>query len=173
MARRFKRHKYKHELFRCSTNLLFDRDPTSEKNHVWVGDVTFIRVGRKWPYLSTVMDWYTREIIGWRVSKNNDAMLVKESLLMAIAGNNHTAETIFHTDQGVVYASKIFRQTLESFGFRVSMSRKEHCLDNAYMESFYHTLKTEMVYFMRFKHLAEATIHIMDYIRYYSGYILG
>ena len=72
------------------------------------------------------------------------------------------------TDQGAVYASKIFRQTLESFGFRVSMSRKGHCWDNAYMESFYHTLKTEMVYFMRFKHLAEAIAHIMDYIRYYN-----
>lgn len=168
MARRFKRHKYKHELFRSSTNLLLDRKPTSKQNQVWVGDVTFIRVGRKWSYLSTVMDRHTREIIGWSVSKNNDAMLVKESLLMAISGNDHTNETIFHTDQGAVYASKVFRQTLKSFGFRVSMSRKGHCWDNAYMESFYHTLKTEMVYFMRFKHLAEAIAHIMDYIRYYN-----
>lgn len=168
MTRRFKRHKYKHELFRSSTNLLLDREPTNGSNQVWVGDVTFIRVGTRWSYLSTVMDRHTREIIGWSVSKYNDAMLVKESLLMAIAGNNHTSETIFHTDQGAVYASKIFRQTLESFGFRVSMSRKGHCWDNAYMESFYHTLKTEMVYFMRFKHLAEAIAHIMDYIRYYN-----
>lgn len=168
MARRFKRHKYKHELFRSSTNLLLDREPTSAKNQVWVGDVTFIRVGSKWSYLSTVMDRHTREIIGWSMSKNNDAMLVKESLLMAVADNRCTSQTIFHSDQGAVYASKVFREAVEASGLRVSMSRKGHCWDNAYMESFYHTLKTEMVYFMRFKHLAEAVAHIMDYIRYYN-----
>jgi len=102
------------------------------------------------------------------MSTSNDAMLVKESLLMAVADHRCTTQTIFHTDQGAVYASKVFRQTLETFGLRVSMSRKGHCWDNAYMESFYHTLKTEMVYFMKFKHLAEAIAHIMDYIRYYN-----
>ena len=168
MARRFKRHKYKHELFRNTTNLLLDREPTSAKNQVWVGDVTFIRVGTQWSYLSTVMDRHTREIIGWSFSKNNDAQLVKESLLMAASDNENTPQTIFHSDQGAVYASKVFRKIIESFDLRVSMSRKGHCWDNAYMESFYHSLKTEMVYFMEFKHLTEAISHIMDYIGFYN-----
>jgi len=168
MARRFKRHKHKHKLFRSSTNLLLDREPTNAKNQVWVGDVTFIRVGKKWTYLSTVMDRHTREIIGWSFSKSNDAQLVKESLLMATASNRNSADTIFHSDQGASYASKVFRNALVEFNFRVSMSRKGHCWDNAFMESFYHSLKTEMVYFMKFKHLTEAISHIMDYIGFYN-----
>jgi len=169
MARRFKRHKHKHELFRSSTNLLLDREITSAKNQVWVGDVTFIRIGSRWSYLSTVMDLHTREIIGWSFSKNNDAMLVKESLLMAAADNPCTPEMIFHSDQGAVYASKLFRKALKKLDLQVSMSRKGHCWDNAFMESFYHSLKTEMVYFMKFKDLTEAIAHIMDYICFYNN----
>lgn len=169
MARRFKRHKHKHELFRSSTNLLLDREAVTAHNQVWVGDVTFIRVDNKWTYLSTVMDLYNREIIGWCVSKKNDAALVKETLIMAATNNKCTSDTIFHSDQGSVYASKVYRDVLSQFNLKVSMSRKGHCWDNAYMESFYHTLKTEMVYFMKFKCLTEAIAHIMDYIRYYNN----
>ena len=168
MARRFKKHLHKHEQYRSTTNLLLDREPTSAKNQVWVGDVTFIRVGGKWSYLSTVMDRHTREIIGWSFSKNNDTQLVKESLLMAVTCHENTPETIFHTDQGSVYLSKIFRKTLTAFNFRISISRRGHCWDNAFMESFYHSLKTEMVYFMKFKYLEEAIAHIMDYISFYN-----
>ena len=169
MARRFKRHTHKHEIFRSSTNLLLEREPVSAPNQVWVGDVTFIRVGNKWSYLSTVMDLFSREIIGWSVSDKNDAASVKETLIMAASNNNCTTETIFHSDQGAVYASKVYRDVLDEFNLKISMSRKGHCWDNAYMESFYHTLKTEMVYFMKFKYLAEATAHIMDYIRFYNN----
>ena len=147
---------------------MLDREPTNSKNQVWVGDVTFIRVRSKWSYLSTVMDRHIREIIGWSFSKNNDAQLVKESLLMATASNRNTPQTIFHSDQGTVYASKVFRKKLEEFDLRVSMSRKGHCWDNAFMESFYHSLKTEMVYFTIFRHLTQAIAHIMDYIGLYN-----
>jgi len=169
MARRFKRHTHKHELFRSSTNLLLHRDPVSKPNEVWVGDVTYIRVGRKWSYLSTVMDLYSRRIIGWCFSRERNAALVKESLLMACEESTPTSATIFHSDQGSEYASKEYRKVLENSGLMVSMSRKGHCWDNAYMESFYHTLKTEMVYFQKFRHLMEATAYIMDYIRFYNN----
>ena len=168
MARRFKRHTHKHEHYHSTTNLLLGMKPTSGKNQVWVGDVTFIRVANKWSYLSTVMDRHTREIIGWSFSKRNDTQLVKESLLMATLSNDNTSQTIFHTDQGSNYLSKIFRKTLTEQNLRISTSRKGHCWDNAFMESFYHSLKTEMVYFMKFKHLLEAISHIMDYISFYN-----
>jgi transposase InsO family protein len=169
MARRFKRHSHRHELFRSSTNLLLDRGPTTAANQVWVGDITFIRVGNKWSYLSTVMDRHTRQIIGWSFAKYRSAGLVREALLMARQCHVPTNETIFHSDQGSEYASKEYRRVLEEMGLRVSMSRKGHCWDNAYMESFYHTLKTEMVYFQKFRHLTEAVAYIMDYIRFYNS----
>lgn len=108
------------------------------------------------------------KFICWSFSKNNDAQLVKESLLMATASNRNTPQTIFHSNQGTVYASKVFRKKLEEFDLRVSMSRKGHCWDNAFMESFYHSLKTEMVYFTIFRHLTQAIAHIMDYIGLYN-----
>jgi len=169
MARRFKRHSHRHELFRGSTNLLLEREPTTSPNQVWVGDITYIRVGPKWSYLSTVMDRHTRQIIGWSFSEERSAALVREALLMAMQSHQPTPETIFHSDQGCEYASKEYRHVLEEFGLRVSMSRKGHCWDNAYMGSFYHTLKTEMVYFHKFNDLAEATAYIMEYIRFYNS----
>lgn len=168
MARKFKRHTHKHVLFRDSSNLLLDKAPETAINQVWVGDITYIRVGAKWAYLSTVMDRYSREIIGWSFSRERTAALIREALLMAIEEKQPPAKTIFHSDQGAEYASKEYRQALEDNGFQVSMSRKGHCWDNAYMESFFHTLKTEMVYFMKFRHLAEAIAHIMEYMRFYN-----
>ena len=164
-----KRHSHRHELFRSSTNLLLDRGPTTAPNQVWVGDITFIRVGSKWSYLSTVMDRHSRQIIGWSFASKRSAGLVREALLMAMEGNAPTAETIFHSDQGSEYPSKEYRRVLEELDLRISMSRKGHCWDNVYMESFYHSLKTEMVYFQKFRHLTEAVAYIMDYIRFYNS----
>jgi transposase InsO family protein len=169
MARRFRRHSHRHGLFRSSTNLLLNREPTTAPNQVWVGDITFIRVGARWSYLSTVMDRHTRQIIGWSFAPDRSAGLVREALLMATQNNQPTADTIFHSDQGCEYASNEFRRVLESFALRVSMSRKGHCWDNAHMESFYHSLKTEMVYFQKFRTLEEATAYIMEYIRFYNS----
>jgi len=168
MAKKFKRHTHKHVLFRETSNLLLGKAPETDVNQVWVGDITYIRIGQEWAYLATVMDRYSREIIGWSFSKERTAALVKEALLMAVAEKGPTAKTIFHSDQGAEYASKEYRQALLEDGLRISMSRKGHCWDNAYMESFFHTLKTEMVYFMNFKYLAEAVAYIMDYIHFYN-----
>ncbi|MGB5538800.1 MAG: IS3 family transposase, partial [Gammaproteobacteria bacterium] len=116
-----------------------------------------------------VMDRHTRQIIGWSFAEARSAALVREALLMAMQSYTPTAETIFHSDQGCEYASKEYRRVLEAFGLRVSMSRKGHCWDNAYMESFFHTLKIEMVYFQKFRNLPEATAYIIDYIRFYNS----
>jgi len=131
MARRFRRHSHRHELFRGTPNLLLDRSPTTAPGQVWVGDITYIRVGGQWSYLSTVMDRHTRQIIGWAFAEKTSAALVREALLMACHHQAVTSETIFHSDQGCEYASKEYRRVLEDLGFRISMSRKGHCWDNA------------------------------------------
>ena len=168
MARRFKRHSHRHHLFRGTTNLLLDRDPVKKPNEVWVCDVTYIRVKQHWNYLCTVMDLYTRKIIGWHLSKDQDTNLVREAVLMALHDYTPRKETIFHTDQGVEFANKAIRKFLTESGLKASLSRKGHCWDNATMESFYHSLKTEMVYFHKFKTLTEATSYLIDYMYFYN-----
>lgn len=167
-ARRFKRHRHKHHIYDASQNLLLKRDAVSAPNQVWVGDITFVRVGNAWSYLSVVMDLYSRKIIGWTFEKQRSAELVSESLKMAANDNHHTAATIFHSDQGSEYASRYYQAVLHKRNIQISMSRKGHCWDNAHMESFFQNLKTEMIYFNHFKTLEEATAYIIDYIHFYN-----
>ena len=168
MARRFKYHRHRHQLFERIPNLLLDHSPINAPNQVWVGDVSYIRVRGRWSYIGIVMDHYTRRIIGWSFSERHDAALVREALLMAVQTSPPNENTIFHSDQGSEYANKEYRAILDETNLRVSMSRKGHCWDNAHMESFFGSLKTEMVYFQKFKHLEEAVAYISDYIRFYN-----
>ena len=168
MSRRFGKHSHRHHLLWEPRNLLLDREPVTESNQVWVCDVTFIRVGKHWNYLCTVMDLYTREIIGWHFSRKCNARLAKEALLMALQAHQPSKGAIFHTDRGTEFANKALKAVLDEHNLLISKSRKGCCWDNANMESFYHTLKTEMVYFCRFRNLVEAVAHIMDYIRFYN-----
>lgn len=168
MARRFKKHSHRHHLIREPRNLLLNRAPVKQANEVWVCDVTYIRVGRDWNYLCTVMDLYTRKIIGWHFARTLNARLAKEALLMALQDNKPGDGAIFHTDRGIEFANKELKAVLDEHNLSVSKSRKGCCWDNANMESFYHTLKTEMVYFHQFRNLVEAIAHIMDYIRFYN-----
>ncbi len=167
-ARRFKCHRHKHHIYDASQNLLLKRDAVTATNQVWVGDITFVRVGKAWTYLSVVMDLFSRKIIGWTFEKHRSAELVSESLGMAADDNSYTDATIFHSDQGSEYASKLYQETLKERNIQISMSRKGHCWDNAHMESFFHSLKTEMIYFNHFKTLEEAMAYIIDYIHFYN-----
>lgn len=145
-----------------------NRKPVTRANEVWVCDVTYIRVGKHWNYLCTVMDLHTRQIIGWHFSRTLDARLAKEALLMALQDHQPEKGAIFHTDRGSEFANKELKAVLDEHNLLNSKSRKGCCWDNANMESFYHTLKTEMVYFHQFDTLVEALAHIMDYIHFYN-----
>jgi putative transposase len=168
MARRFRKHSHRHHLIRAPKNLLLDRGPVTGANQVWVCDVTYIRVGKDWNYLCTVMDLYTRKVIGWQFARKLDTTVAREALLMALESYTPQAGAIFHTDQGVEFANKGLKAMLDAHNLLVSKSRKGCCWDNAKMESFYHTLKTEMVYFQSFRHLTEALAYIIDYIHFYN-----
>ena len=154
--------------YRGTSNLLLNRKATTGKNQVWVGDITYIRVNKRWSYFAAVMDLHTRRIIGWSFSAKRTVELVKEAVLMAVCTSKPTTKTIFHSDQGIEYAANDYRKMLLELQLIPSMSRKGCCWDNAYMESFFHTLKTEMVYFQQFTNLAQAMAYIMDYITFYN-----
>ena len=166
--RRYKKHRPQHHIADNSSNLLRKREPVTSINQVWVGDITFIRVGDEWNYLSVVMDLYSRKILGWSFAKQRSAKLVTEVVHKALKDNTTTTETICHTDQGCEYSSHLYQNTLKENGLKMSMSRKGHCWDNANMESFFHSLKTEMIYFNKFKTLEEAKLYIINYMQFYN-----
>ena len=133
-------------------------------NAVWTTDVTHILTAQGWLYLAAVLDVHSRKIVGWAMSELLDAPLVVSALRMAIAQRRPTASVIVHSDRGRQFASGSFRQTLAAHGLIPSMSRPGNCYDNAHIESFWSSLKHELIYRQRFASRAEARCAIFDYI---------
>jgi transposase InsO family protein len=150
--------------FPIAPNLL-DRDFTAAKpNRIWLADITYIETDQGWLYLAAVMDLYSRRIVGWAMEDHLRAELPLTALRMAISAQRPGAGLIHHSDRGVQYASADYRKVMQSEGFQASMSRKADCYDNAPMESFFHTLKTELVHHRQYATRAEATRDIFAYI---------
>ena len=126
----------------------------------WAGDITYIRTGEGWRYLAVVMDLYSRKIVGWSMNRRMTRQLVIDALRMAITRRNPPRGLIFHSDKGSQYASSDFKRVLWSRGIVQSMSGTGACWDNAVVESFFKTLKTEHVYheFYRTRNQAESSI---------------
>ena len=137
---------------------------TEKANRKWVSDVTFIATRKGWLYLSAIMDLYSRKIVGWSMGEKNNTELVEDSLKMAATHRGDIKDVILHSDQGVQYASVSYQNLLSDLGVLCSMSRKGNCWDNAPMESFFHTLKTELTGFEDYKTRAEAKASLFDYI---------
>jgi len=131
----------------------------------WLSDITYIQTDEGWLYLAATMDLYQRKIVGWSMDRTMTRKLVCDSLEMGIKRSNPGKGLLHHSDRGVQYASKDFRKMLEKHGMICSMSRKGDCWDNAPMESFFHTLKTELVNYSRFKTREEAKRAIYEYIK--------
>jgi putative transposase len=133
-------------------------------NRIWLADITYIETGEGWLYLSTVMDLYSRRIVGWAMRDHMRTELPLAALQMAISAQRPSNGLIHHSDRGVQYASHDYRAALAADGITASMSRKGDCYDNAPMESFFHTLKTERVHHRRYATRAEAQRDIFAYI---------
>lgn len=133
-------------------------------DRVWVGDVTFITTRKGVLFLATIIDLYSRKIVGWSMSNKQNRHLVKDALHMAIENRKPKAGLIHHTDQGVQYASREYRAILEAHDMIQSMSRKGNCHDNAVAESFFSHLKNELIYHRDFVNRDEARSAIFDYI---------
>jgi putative transposase len=133
-------------------------------NQVWVSDATGVLTAQGWLYLVAVLDVFSRRVIGWAMSPILDAPLVSAALRMALAQRQPAQSLILHSDRGSQFASAAYRQLLAGHGLVASMSRKGNCYDNAFIESFWSTLKYELVYHHRFATRAQARNAIFDYI---------
>ncbi len=149
-----------------SDNLLDRNFTPNAPNKAWVSDITYIRTSQGWLYLTTIMDLFDRQIIGWALSKTMKVMdTIVPAWLMATAKRPIASELIFHSDRGVQYASTKFRKVLEANKLiKQSMSRRANCWDNAVAEAFFKTLKTELVYHHRFDTRNQAEIAVFEYI---------
>lgn len=152
-------------------NLICRNFVSDMPNKVWVSDITYIWTQEGWVYLAVILDIFSRMIVGWNISARLTDELVIESLQQAQRKRNSGAGLIFHSDRGVQYASKSFRSVLMAYGFKQSMSRKGDCWDNAVAESFFHTLKTELVYGKVFMTREEARREIFEYIEMFYNQV--
>lgn len=133
-------------------------------NTKWVGDVTFIGTNEGWLYLAAVLDLCTRKIVGWAMYDTNDRYLTMAALDMALKRQNVAPGLLFHSDRGSNYACYDFQDMLVALGLEASMSRSGCCYDNAVMESFFHTLKTEFVHHEKFATKQQAKDAIFEWI---------
>lgn len=145
-------------------NLLNREFQVDQPNQVWVGDITYVWTEEGWLYLATVIDLFSRRIVGWSMDNKMKTSLVNDALLMALWQRKPERGLLWHTDRGSQYASDSHRQLLQTHGITQSMSRKGNCWDNAVAESFFHTLKIELIHQHRFATREEAKRAIFDYI---------
>ena len=142
-------------------NREFDVD---KPNQVWCGDVTYIWIGKRWAYLAIVLDLFSRKPVGWAFSLSPDSQLTSKALMNAYESRGKPKGVLFHSDQGMHYTSKKFRQTLWRCQIKQSMSRRGNCWDNAPMERFFRSYKTEWMPETGYQNFVEAERSIVKYI---------
>lgn len=133
-------------------------------NQTWVSDITYIATGEGWLYVAVVLDLFSRKIVGFSMSNRMQTDLVKRALQQAVMNRNPGSGLIHHSDRGSQYTSEDFKKTAQQYGIILSMSGKGNCYDNAVIESFFHSLKTEHANFCTFKTKEEAMDSLFEYI---------
>jgi len=171
MKRRFKITTHSRHNLPVAENLLNRQFAVDRPNKVWLSDITYIQTQEGWLYLSAVLDLYNRQVIGWSMNDRLTQDLVLNALAQALGRRTPEADAIFHSDRGSQYAGHAFRDVLRNHDFVQSMSGTGNCYDNAVMESFFHTLKTEVVYCERYRTRAEARQSIFEYIEVFYNRI--
>jgi transposase InsO family protein len=147
---------------------LLDRDFTaSSPDQRWVCDITYIPTDEGWLYLAGVMDLHSRRIVGWSMAEHMEAELCVRALNMAVTRRRPPAGLLHHSDRGVQYTSESYQEILKVHGLICSMSGKGDCYDNAAKESFWATLKTELIYQEHFATREQARTAIFEYIEVY------
>ena len=169
-ARLYRQSKVARRAFYASVPFRPDTALACAPNQVWVGDVTYLKVAGQWRFLAVVMDRHSRRILGWSLSARRDAALTSRALRQAarnrIAGAS--AGVLFHSDRGVEYAAFEFRAQLAKLGMLQSMNRAGKMNDNAHMESFFHSMKTEELYGKTFTDDQQLRQTLSSYIAFYN-----
>jgi putative transposase len=153
--------------FPVTRNRLKRRFKVDRPNKVWVSDITYIQAGKRWLYLAVFIDLFSRSVVGWALSESLDHTFVLRALWRAVNRRRPPKKLMIHSDRGVQYCCKAFRKTVKQFKFVQSMSRKGNCWDNAVAESFFHLLKTELIYPENLQTKEEIENAIFEYIEVY------
>jgi putative transposase len=156
-----------HQFFLAISNKLLGR-MTESIDEVWVGDVTYLKVSGQWRYLAVVMDRHSRRVLSWGLAPRRDMRLTLSTFNLALMRRRPKAGLIFHSDRGIEYGAYGYRARLASLGIIQSMNRPRQMNDNAYMESFFHSLKTDVIHGLMFDDEGTLSDIIRDYIRRYN-----
>ena len=148
----------------AAPNILNRNFTVVEPNAAWVSDITYVATGKGWLHLAAVMDLFSGKIVGWAMDKQMTSMLVCDALRQALGRTNPPSGMICHSDRGVQYACHAYRALLKRHKLIQSMSRKGNCWDNAPMESFFGTLKTELIYHEDYQTRNQARSSIFEYV---------
>lgn len=162
-ARRFKATTFSNHNLPVSPNLLEQNFKAEGPDQKYVGDITYLRTGEGWLYLSVVIDLYSRRVVGWSMSDRMKSSLVCNALRMAL-DQRRPAGTIVHSDRGSQYCSKDYQSLLTSHKLKSSMSAKGNCYDNACAESFFHSLKVEAIHGNTFPNRRQMRRAVFEYI---------
>lgn len=150
-------------LLEDSPNLIKDAE-ANNINEIWVSDITYVNTKEGWLYLCTIMDLCSRKIVGWSMQSNMKVKLVIDAFNSAVKSRKPKGKVIFHSDKGGQYKAKKFRRRLKNAGFEQSMTGVNHCYDNAAAESFFGTLKRELIRGKIFETRQDAEMAIFEYI---------
>lgn len=151
-------------------NLLDRQFQATAPNQKWVADFTYLWTAEGWLYVATVLDLYSRRVVGWSMQSQMTAQLVTDALMMAVWRRRRPGSVMHHSDRGSQYTSDHFQRLLGELGIRCSMSRSGNCWDNSVMESFFKSLKTERTDSKVYRTRAEAKADVFDYIeRFYNS----
>lgn len=164
MKQRFKVTTRVNPAVRAAPNLLQQQFTAPQPNQRWVADFTYVFTQEGWLYVATVLDLFSRCIVGLAMSKRMTTDLVANALQQALISRQPAEGLIHHSDRGCQYTSEAFQKLLQQHGIKVSMSGTGNCYDNAAMESFFHTLKTEHIYFEQYATREQARLSIFEYV---------
>lgn len=145
-------------------NLLRKMSKPTAINQVWVADVTYLKVDGRWQYLATVMDLYSRRIIGWSLSTTRTTELTRAAMAYSLKKRDCSKGVLLHTDRGIEYTGGEFQKMLTENEFKHSLNRPGHCTDNAFMESFFHSLKAELIRGITYNSAVELRRSLSTYI---------
>jgi len=169
VSRLYRRSPALHKFFAKTGNVRLEEPLPMRMDQIWVGDITYLRLGKQWRYLAAVMDLFSRRIIGWTVARTRAVSVSLRALKRAIALRDPKPGLIFHSDRGIEYSAYDYQAFLRSRGIVPSMNRPRNCQDNAHMESFFHSLKAELTHQRIFTSDAELNAALATYIdRFYN-----